>query len=227
MRTSHPSKEGMLQASKWLSHRVLLDGEEMEELFRALPPFRIFNVSQLVPIGGGEISSETFLTHYHTYVDALKKGETPSPSPPIFSAALSAGESPFYFMPVKEGRGIIKIKTPVIQCSLHHFAYSAEEGTFHSMVHSTEAISWGLQFSFPQLYSNSLHPEVIEIYKDPNDPNALIFKAITKKVRALSAPTPFMMGDRRINATFRIGKKAREWIHHHPQLKTGALTHVH
>ena len=226
MRLSHPKVEGHLQASKWLSHRVLLDTREMVSLFNALPSFLIYNVSELVALQDARILTEDFLAKYIDYITSLKAGLLPDEKviKPYFSSAFSAKSDPFYAMEVKEGKYIIKAKEPVVQLSLHHFTFSEEQMAFHSMVHSKHSITWGIQFAYPQLYSNSITNDVIEVYKNPDFPNTELFKTLAKWIRGNTTPAPFMVGETPLNATFRLGKRCQSWIHEHSQLAIAGLT---
>lgn len=226
MHISHPKIEGKFQASKWLSHRALLDSGEMAALLSSLPPFKIYNVSEVVDFEESRISVDDFLIKYIDYVTSLKAGLIPDITSykPYFSAAFSVDPEALYAMEVKEGKYIMRIKKPVIQLSLHHFTFSLEENSFHSMVHSKSAISWGLQFAYPQLYSNSIDNDVIEAFKDSTYPNTVLFKTLAKWMRAHTTPTPFIVDGKSINATFRLGKKSQKWINIHPQLKGAHLS---
>lgn len=220
MKRSHPKIEGTLQASKWLSHRALVDSSELENLLEALTPFSIYNVSELVELDKVEISHEDFLVKYVDYITSLKAGLIPDETPlkPYFSAAFSASPEALYAMEAKEGKYIVKALAPVVQLSLHHFVYSPEQRRFHSMVHAKNAITWGLQFSYPQIYSNSKTHDVVEIFKDTTFPNTNLFKTLAKWMRAHTTPTPFIIDGKPLNATFRLGKKSQQWIVNHPQL---------
>lgn len=226
MRLSHPKVEGILQASKWLSHRALLDSGEMESLLSSLPPFSIYNVSELVDLHETQISIDDFLVRYVDYIATIKAGLLPDEAhlKPYFSAAFSARPEALYAMKVKEGKYIIKPIEPVIQLSLHHFTFSEEQMAFHSMVHSKDAVTWGLQFSYPQLYSNSINSDLVEVYKDKENPNTQLFQTLAKWMRAHTTPTPFHLGEKPLNATFRLGKRSHVWARLHPQLEHFRLT---
>jgi len=225
MKLSHPEEEGVLHASKHLSHRVLLDTAEMQDLLESLPNFSIYNVSHLVSLENARISIEDFLAKYIDYVSILKAGVSLDETPfkPTFSCAFSATSKALYAMKVKEGQYIIKPIHPVVQLNLHHFIFSSELNQFHSMVHSKQSISWGLQFSYPQIYSNSLRGGVIEVFKDGDNPNTKLFQALARWVRKATMPVPFLSDDKKINATFRIGMGCFNWIHKHPHLFSEGL----
>jgi hypothetical protein len=221
-RTSHPKVEGVFQASKWLFYRVLLDEAEMENLFSSLPPFELYATHGIVSPDEVQFSREEFLAQYGAYVQKLKKGETPIVPKPLFSAAVSATKEAFYQMEVSKGV-IVKVAKPIVQLSAHHFNYSSETGDFHFMVHSKEAVEWGLQFSYPQIYSNSHDAEIIEVMKDRTYPNTELFRSLMKWMRSHTRPTPFEIQGKRVNSQARIGNRCFEWIGHHQGLKKVGL----
>ena len=225
MKLSHPKKEGVLQTSKWLSHRALVDIGEMGALLESLPPFSIYNVSEIVSLQSACISSEDFLAKYIDYVTDLKAGifldEAPLKS--TFSCVFSASSNALYAMKVKEGQYIIKPIKPVVQLSFHHFIFSPEHLQFHSMVHSKRSISWGLQFSYPQIYSNSLSGDVIEVFKNRENPNTKLFEALAKWMRKATMPVPFLLDSKKVHASFRLGKGCFRWIDAHPHLASAGL----
>lgn len=221
-RVSHPKDEGTFQASKWFSYRVLLDETEMQDLFATLPPFELYNVSEVVSSEQAIFPREEFLSEYAKSIQALKKGEIYTPPKALFSSALSATSEAFYAMDVKKGI-ILKILQPVIQLSLHHFTYAPENQSFHFMVHSQESIQWGLQFSYPQLYSNSIQGDVIEVMKDHAYPNTALFRTLMKWMRNHSRPVPFLIQGEKKNVEARMGLQCFDWIENHPQLKEKGL----
>ena len=225
MKLSHPKKAGVMQASKWLTHRALLDTAEMQSLLDSLPHFNIYNVSELVTMQEARISIEDFLAKYIDYVTNLKAGVPVEEAPfkPTFSCAFSSDPTALYAMKAKEGLYIIKPIKPVVQLSFHHFLFSPEHCQFHSMVHSKHAVSWGLQFSYPQLYSNSLDGDVIEVFKNEESPNTRLFQALAKWMRKATTPVPFLLGTKKIHATFRLGEGCFNWIDAHPHLPSAGL----
>lgn len=213
IRISRPEDEGILQASKWLSFRVLLDEDELENLLSSLPPFAFYNVSNLVTLSAASFSLQDFLSAYRTYITSIKQGKSPEVLKPLFSSVMTTTEESLYAFPAKADKYILKPLFPVVQLSHHHFSFSPENQTFHSMIHSQNAISWGLQFSYPQIFSNSIKGDVIEVLKNPEMPNTDLFRTLSKWMRHYSRPTPFYYQGKRINATFRIGKQCLSWIH--------------
>lgn len=209
--------EGVLQVSKWLKFQVLLDAEEMQDLLQALSP--VFFVSVSAPVKPEEAIIDDFLKKYGEYVALLKEGRIP----PVedfrryFSCALSADLESFYAIDMGDGRQLIKPRRPVIQLQAHHFFYSTLDQKFHPMVLSNESISWGLQFSYPQLFQDPVTRKIVKVGE--TFPNTALFSRLQKWMRNATLPTPFVAQGKRTNSPIRIGKKSLSWIKNHPQLK--------
>ncbi len=218
IRISHPKYEGEMQLSKWLKIEVLLDPDEIQELFKALGRFSIYNVSEVVSAQSMEISKEAFIRDYESYVAQLQEGKQSVTSYASFSAVLTHTDQVLYALPIKENAYLLRPIKPVIQLRMHHFSYSIEDHAFHSMILGKGTVSWGLQFSYPQIYKHSEDEDFCEVLKEDSFPNTPLFKIIVKWMRKNSLPTPFIIDNRRVNTTFRLGKRCFDWIDKHSQL---------
>ena len=193
IRRSHPKVEGVFQASKWLKYQVLLDVEEMKDLLSSLEPISFFQVSQPVSSFEGSFSSDEFLSVYAGYIAALKEGriETSIRQRSFFSSALSRDFSCFYAMELGGEKVLVKPLYPVIQLQSHAFFYSTLDGKFHPMVQSIESISWGLQFSYPQLFQDPQTHQVVKVSQQEAFVNTEVFARLTQWIRSYTLPTPF------------------------------------
>lgn len=220
LRISHPQVEGVLQSSKQLKFQVLLDDIEMEALLLALKPIHLCVVSEPTALDDALVSAEEFLSHYQRYVNALKQGSIADEKSlrRYFSSAWTSDLGAVYAMPVSSNQYLVKALKPLIQLQAHHFFYSQLDQQFHPMVLSKESITWGVQFSYPQLYQDPKNGEIAKVGKGQDFPNTLLFNALTKWLRDHTMPTPFMVNGGRINASFRLGKACLNWIGTHPQL---------
>lgn len=233
MHPSFPSKlssvaqEGALQVSKWIKHPVLLDLDEMKEFLHILSPSDLFIVSEPISKENAWVPFEKFLSFYSDYIHALKSGSLPNEAAlrHYFSSILTKDyDKVLYAMPVgKEGKFLIKPLKPVIQLQLHHFYFSPLDSTFHSMVMSEESVTWGIQFSYPQLYQDPKTKEIKKVKDTEEFPNTELFARLTKWIRASSMPTPFIWQGQRINPPIRIGKNCFSWINQHPGLRQKGL----
>ncbi|KAG6558744.1 hypothetical protein RHABOEDO_001726 [Candidatus Rhabdochlamydia oedothoracis] len=220
-RISSPIQEGLLQVSKWIKVQVLLDQEEIVDLFKQLDPFYLVAVSKPVKEQSALLAQNDFLQVYLEYVQLLKKSKFVQGSyfRECFSCAMTRSKEVFYAMPVSEKRLLIKPVLPVIQMQMHQFLFSFTEKIFYPMVLGQNTVSWGIQFSYPQFYQDPKTKEITRVIKKDLFPNTELFALLMKWVRQFTIPTPFLVGEERINATIRIGKKCMSWIHSHPQLQ--------
>ncbi|MCC5832701.1 MAG: hypothetical protein JJU12_06635 [Chlamydiales bacterium] len=203
----------MLRVSKWLKIPLLVDKGEMEELFAALPAFSLYQVQRVTSIGEGIMPPEDFLAEYRSYIETLKRGEVP---PSLSSPVLSLSYEAMFAMPVDEGRQLYKPKLPVVQMQAHAIRYSDADQSFRSQLFGSDAITWGIQLGYPQIFED---PATYEIKATRDLPNGPLFRAIQKWVRSHTRPTPFLVSGRKQNVPIRLGKACFSWINSHPQLK--------
>jgi hypothetical protein len=87
------------------------------------------------------------------------------------------------------------------------------------MVLSTESVTWGVQFSYPQLYQDPKSHRIAKVADSIDFPNTSLFARMLKWLRHNTLPTPFFVHGQRVNAPIRIGRACLKWIDQHPQLK--------
>ncbi|QZA59251.1 hypothetical protein [Candidatus Rhabdochlamydia porcellionis] len=220
-RVSSSSQEGLLQVSKWIKVQVLLDQEEIVDLFKKLDPFYLIAVSKPVKKQNALLSQNDFLQAHLEYIQSLKKGKVAQDScfREYFSCTMTRSKEVFYAMPVSEERFLIKPVLPVIQMQMHQFLFSSMDKIFYPMVLGQKTVSWGIQFSYPQFYQDPKTKEIIRVIKKDLFPNTELFSLLMKWIRQFTIPTPFLVEEKRVNATIRIGKKCMSWIHLHQQLQ--------
>jgi hypothetical protein len=209
--------------SKWIKHQVLLDDDEMRALFAHLGSFFLYNVSEVV--ADSQIFQDQFLKRYTAYIASLKNGQLIE-ARRDFSPVLSTVAEALHSHEVKTGYFLTKPCLPVIQLQLHHFLPSTADGKFYPMVLSQESISWGLQFSYPQIFQNQHTQTYAKV--DATFPNTALFSKLTKWLREFSAPTTFLWNNVKTSTPIRLGKKCFSWINTHPQLLSkGVSVHVY
>ncbi|MCP5508072.1 MAG: hypothetical protein H7A37_07215 [Chlamydiales bacterium] len=210
-----------LQASKWLKIQMLVDSEEMHSLFDALRPFHIVRTGTVCAPGSSEVSYERFLACYHDYVETLKRGELPAPATfrPLFSSVFSRSFDVFYAVPVAEGQQVVRLRRPAVQLQAHFMDYSSIDGKFRPMVLGPNSITWGVQFSYPQIFQDLNKMEVLKVDDSDAFPNTALFRTIQSWQRKHTVPTPFLVEGQQINIPMRLGKEAFSWVNHHPQLQ--------
>jgi hypothetical protein len=218
-----------LQASKWLDLQLLIDIDEMRDLFTALGDFEIFQVGMVCGIDDGIISKEKFLEVYEAYLDCLKKGKIPEEKTyrPYFSSIFTTSRDHLFHIVIGNDRHIIRVEKPVLQMQANRISYSPADGKIRPMVFSKDSILWGLQFSYPQLFQDSMTKDVFTVSDTPQFPNTPLYRKLQLFLRQNTIPTPFQVsgdqGDVRINVPMRLGKKCLSWINSHPQLATAGM----
>ena len=219
-------EERPLQASKWLESQALLDTDEIAALFEDLGPFFLYACGAVCEPGKGEVGKEEFLHHYSTYIDTLKRGEIPEPSTfrPFFSPAMTTTRDTLFAIPVANGKQIVRPAKPVVQMQAHHMSYSTVDKKFHPMVFGTDSISWGIQFSYPQLYQDNITKLVEPVKDTPTFPNTRLFHQLQRWMRQNTIPTPFIAENIPVNVPMRLGKNCLTWINSHAGLKAKGIT---
>lgn len=213
--------QGALQASKWLQLQMLISAEELRELFEELGPLYLVKNSAIAPMEELILTREQFLERYASYIAALMRGELPDLKSYRRSFTLIATEAldALFANRVEEERYLVKVARPIVQIQAHAIHYSKLEKKFRSMVFGPDSITWGLQFSYPQIYQD---PETMRIEKANEEGgcrNAALFRSIQKWTRGATEPTPFVAEGERINVPMRLGKGCFSWINSHPQLR--------
>jgi hypothetical protein len=216
--------EVSLQASKWLKVQALLGLNELQELFAYLKgsvgDFVLYSCGGVCKKEEGEISKQTFLERYGNYLNDLQTGQTPDLNlyRSLFSPAMTTTTEALYALPIGQDRQIIRVAKPVVQLQAHNLDYSTEDKKFHSMIFGMDSVSWGIQFSYPQLYQDNETKQVEMVRKGADFPNTALFQAIQKWMRQNTIPTPFLAEGVLTNVPARLGKECFSWINRHPQL---------
>lgn len=222
---SYSIQKPPLQVSKWLDLPVLLDADEMASLFQQLQPFYIFLTSAVVKKGEGFISSEHFLKKYSEYIEEIKNGKIINEDlfRTIFSAIFTTSTECLYSLTLADDKELLRIEKPVVQLQPHRIHFSKEDFKFRSMNFGMDTISWGIQFSYPQLFQDQ--QKNVHKTKDSEEfPNTKLFQGIQQWVRYHTVPTPFIVNGNRVNVPMRLGKHCFSWINHHPHLQTLGLS---
>jgi hypothetical protein len=210
-----------MQATKWLKLPLFLSREEIRSLLTALGKIHIVPLSGVFREGMEELSPQSYEDLYSSYLESLCRGEPASPDKKLISAWTLNLDS-IEVIQVASG-ALVKPKLPVVQVQPFWLNYSTTDGKFHEMAFSRESLAWGLQFSFPQLFQEPAHLEILKV-QEPEFPNAGLFKNIQRFSRASTVPTPFMLPDgSKLNHPCRIGKSLLSKASEMPQLVNKGL----
>lgn len=220
IRVSSLQQEGELKVSRWLKHQVLLNDGEMSDLLLHLGPLSACIVSEPVSAHEMVMDGQYFLDKYREYSSLLQEGKIPDSRSfrKYFSMIWTKSTDVLYAMPVTGDRYLVKAIRPVIQLQMHHFYYSRVDRKYHSMVLGPNSISWGIQFSYPQLYQDPRDHSYAKVVDSDMFPNTRSFLALAKWMRANTVPACFVIDDQKTFVPMRLGKKCTKWIHRHPQL---------
>lgn len=227
LRKSHVESEGIPSFSKWLKWQMLLDEEEIRQLVTELSYPDIFPLGSIVDQIAVESAQEEFIKNYASYIQTLKRGEQTDDLlfRKRFALLFSRDPDAIYVQKVKEDGWLIKPLRPSVQLQLHSFFLSDIDLKFYPMVMSSESITWGLQFSYPQIFQRPKSSEFVKV--DSQFPNTVLFKQIILWMRRHTVPTPFVYKGVQTNVPMRIGKKCFSWIDHHLGLKQRGLSVTH
>lgn len=225
LKLSHLKNEGTLNVSKWIKHQVLLGANEMQKLFAHLPPFSFYNVSEVVTSEEMVLTQERFLHLYEEYIETLESGALADEKKlrRYFSSIASVTPDILYAMKVKEKSYLVKPIRPVVQLQLHHFLPSESDGKYYPMVLGKESVTWGLQFSYPQIFQHPQTQAFSKVTDGIEFPNTPLFTAMVKWFRNYTMPTTFIWKEKKSTTPMRIGKEALSWIHSHPQLRSKGI----
>ena len=203
-----------MEASKWLQIQALLDSKEMMQLLDELGPIRIFRTGEVIDKGKAEISKQEFVRIYEEHLAPLQLGEYPASLQ--LSVAITTTDQMVKIIPISEQQEMVRATHPVIQLQMHRMGYSPLDGKFRPMVLGKDSISWGVQFSYPQLFQDG--GDAVKVDESENFPNTTLFRNLQRWIRKNSVPTPFEVDGKKVNVPIRLGKKCFPWINKHPQL---------
>ena len=224
--TIAPLSRGILKASKYIKIQCLLSSEELRELFTLLGELLLIYNHSPASLKEAILSAEDLFYFYEEYITAVKQeqGINFKPFGKKFSFLMTQDRDAIFAAPIEEDRYLIHSTRPIIQCQHHQFFVSGLDGEYHSMVLSPESISWGLQFSYPQLYQDPVTLEIQKVMDRVSFPNTEIFHKLQRFIREKTLPTGFEFMGQKKYVPFRIGKECLPWIGRHPQLKARGLT---
>lgn len=209
-----------MQVSKLLRVQALLETAEMQSLFKELGHFYIYLAGTVVDKDKGYVSHEEFIQRYADYLQVLKSGKSPEDAlyRPYFSSIFTTIPDILYAAHFEDGRQLIRAARPVVQLQLHRMDFSPVDGKFRPMILGIDSISWGIQFSYPQLFQNPSTKQPENVGETDDFPNTRLFRTLQRWIRHNTLPTPFIAAGQKINVPIRLGKQCLAWINTHPHL---------
>jgi hypothetical protein len=210
------NKPPSFQGSQWQKYYLLLETNELEILLATLSDVELFHSGSVLPLEEFYVSKNLFL---EIYKNALKDLTYLSP---ISFFATSDSKS-FVYRSFGDGRGMLHTYYPVLQIQAHAFAVSFDQKRFFPMVLGENSVSWGLQFSFPQLFEDPKTGEVIKVLHPNATCNSGMFSEFRQWVRHFTKAARFSLDGKECFSPLRLGKKCFSWINTHPQFKKHKL----
>jgi len=192
LKISTRDNEGEMKTAKFMNHRAKLSSGELEALFAFLGPLYLVRASGIMP-------EKEFLMSVDEYISDTN-----------CAVMLSKTLDPFYLQEVRPGGYIVKAVSPIVQLRPHNFMFSKVDHSFHSGVLGRDVIPWGIQCSFPQIYTHSHSGDVVESLKSAECINTPLYKRLAQWMRRNTLPVPFLLDGKRVVAPFRSGKIDRE-----------------
>lgn len=213
LRISTLPQEGVYQASKWLKIPMLLDADEMTLFLNSLGAIEIFPLTGLTD--GKPLSKDLVIAEYGRWIEGLKAGVLPNESDlrKILASAITDDAEHSLWLQEVQGRFLVKMSRPVVQMQAHFFTYSSVDGEFRSMSMGQDAVFWGIQCSFPQVYQDPKTMEILEVQ------DMGLFRKMQLWARQNTRATPFIVDGKRTNVPMRLGKQCFSWVNKHPQLQ--------
>ena len=196
-------------ASKYIKIPVLIDDDEMKNLFDTLGDFLIFEVGKVA--SEIKLEHEQFLHNYCSYIEKLKRGE--KAENPLSLAFTTTPES-VKIQEVGE-RKLVRPLLPIVQLQPGRLRYSEASSEFQVGTFG-EGISWGVQFSYPFLFQDE-NGEIAKV--DESFPNTELFFKLQRWIRKNTKATPFLVRGQKTNVPVRLGKECFSWINQHPDLQ--------
>ena len=167
----------LLQASRFISHSVLLSIEDLDQILTLLG-CQVCNISKVVE----KIDyKDELLSSYRDYVADFEKGDVFLPNYRAnLACALTCELSCLNVQNLNDNRLIIRPILPIIQVGLFTFGISSE-GKLLSGALGASTRSYGLQFSFPALFRDPITGKNGNALKEGI--NAPMWKTLTKWIR--------------------------------------------
>ncbi len=212
-KVSSVEEEGLIHCSKWLRHAVLFTLEEWEDFITAIGN-PMFVVAAVVDRSSWKVSPTEFKDKYLLYLEHVRK-ETTLPSPAMrrfFNLMISPSVDDFYAVGVGADRFIIKPKLPIIQMQMYHAFISDLDRQIHPMVLHPKSFSFGMQFSYPQIYEDPVSHTFSKVLLDSQFPSSDVFKKMVQWFRTNTKPVSILLDGKTLHAPFRQGKSSNELV---------------
>lgn len=220
LRTSTVEIEGEYKCAKWLHHAVLFSESELEDFLSCLGPCFFLPLAEPVSQGSWCVRKEVVIDRYREYLEMVRN-QSDLPSSTVrrfFSLGLTSSLEDVYALPLSGDRIFIKPCRPIVQVQLYRCYFSAEK-KFHPMILHPNSFSFGLQFSYPQIYEDPHTHQFSKVLQDVTFSNTKVYKNIVSWIRSHTKPFTVVADGIVIPAPFRVGKGGEDPLSYHLGLK--------
>jgi hypothetical protein len=214
-------------ASKWLHFDFLVETAELRTFFTSIDkPLLLFSTMGVQQKGGNCFTQDSFLTCYEEYLKALRSSQKNDDRAFrfFFTACLTLDEACVRALDLADNKEMIIPYLPCVQMQMHRFIYSSLDHSFKTQSFGQNSISWGVRLSYPVLFQ---HPETRTVEKALDQTkfcNGALLPHIRAFLRNMTVATPFIIENKRVNMSSRLGKQCFSWINQHPDLVLKNLT---
>lgn len=209
-------------AAKFQKTSALLEVAELRSLFNTLESevgkLYFYHIGAVLEESLLQGSIESIVELYGESLVALKNNEKIKP----LSIAMTLDPNTLYMIDAGGGKRIVKFLTPSIHITSTAICYLPELQEFKEKLYGSDLISWGLQFSYPQLFQE--HKSQLVQNPLQEGVNAKLFKLQQRWLREHTKPTFFLTEKGQIKTAIRLGKECYSWINSHPKLQKA---HIH
>ncbi len=184
----------------------------MKRFLDSLGSCLIVSPVQILTLETYQLSQESFLERYGRYLDWI--GSDPGfPSSKVrndCTLMISSGPDSFYSVPVAGGF-FLKPGLPVVSVRTYHCFISSLDGSLRSMAMNVDSFTFGLEFSYPQIYEDPRTGEFRKTLLDSDSPNTALYKKMTSALRRQTKPLLIEINGNKVAAPFRVGIDSSDW----------------
>lgn len=209
-----------IYTSRRVSLGVLLHPEECDEMFKQFSRGHLLNTASVINKGEEGISKEEYCAVYGKYLEKTLRGE--EYLHPLLNLSLTVDETAVIGMQVGEDRLLLREVKPMIKIRPLHFSLMPD-GKIESMTFRHDKIFWGIELSYPQIFSSHRDAPSEKIWRNEHYRNSAYFRNILKWICKKSQRVTFTHEGKPVHAPFRLGFGATTLIERHQQLKQANL----
>ncbi len=209
-----------MKAAQWLKVQVLFSIDEWQRILKALPNLLFFPTGMVVPPDTPSYSHQEMVERYRTYLIHLQQGSTPPRA--AFSLLATVNPNTVSRHTLSTTQELIQARLPTIQVQEHALYFDSQAHQLRSMLYSSHAIPWGLQFSYPHIIEDSHTRHITRV--DDQFENTVTFSVLRQWIRQHTLPLRATVQGHISRLPVRIGKECLPWIQTCPAVQSLGMT---